>query len=249
LAKHRAARAILIRVAIDHAYGEWNAPVDPSSGRFVYVPIPEKQDPLRNLVRRYDEVLPALKSFSDDLNLSSDLIPRFPHKLLGCPMHLDPDFEHLSYGDNGANRGAKLRDFERDDLLAFYAGLRPVGDHKRLLYAIIGLFVVKEVVEAKHVPQERWHENAHTRKIKIGEPDIIVRGQKSKSGRLERVIPIGEWRNRAYRVTNEILTIWGGLDVKDGFIQRSVSPPSFLNPSKFYEWFLKQNVTLLERNN
>jgi hypothetical protein len=53
---------------------------------------------------------------------------------------------------------------------------------------------------------------------------------------------IGEWRNRAYRVTNELLTIWCGLDVKDGFIQRSVSPPSFLKPGKFCEWFLKAKV-------
>jgi hypothetical protein len=134
-------------------------------------------------------------------------------------------------------------------LLVFYAGLRPVGDQKRLLYALIGLYVVEEVVEAKHVPQKRWYENAHTRKIKIGGSDIIVRAQKGKSGRLERVLSIGEWRNRAYRVTNEMLTIWGGLDVKDGFIQRSVSPPSFLKADKFYEWFLKRGVTLLERNN
>jgi Nucleotide modification associated domain 3 len=241
-------KALLIRVGIDHAYGAWNAPVDPTSGRFVYVPIPETQEPLSNLTRAYDEVLPALMTFSNDLTLSSDL-PRLPEKLFGTPMHLDPDFEHLTYGDNGANRGAKLKNFERDDLLVFYAGLRPVGDHKRLLYALIGLFVVEEVVEAKHVPQERWHENAHTRKIKVGEPDIIVRGQRGKSGRLERVLPIGEWRNRAYRVTNEMLTIWSGLDVKDGFIQRSVSPPSFLRPDKFYDWFLKQGATLLERNN
>jgi len=41
----------------------------------------------------------------------------------------------------------------------------------------------------------------------------------------------------------------GGLDVKDGFIQRSISPPSFLKPHTFYDWFLAQGVTLLERNN
>jgi len=242
-------KAILIRVGIDHEYGGWNAPVDPSSRRFVYVPIPETQEPLSKLVRTYDEVRPTLRAFSDDLKLTPDLSPRLPNKLFGSPMPLDPDFEHLTYGDNGANRGAKLKYCERDDLLVFYAGLRPVGDNKRLLYALVGLFVVQEVVEAKRVPQERWHENAHTRKIKIGEPDIIVRGQKGKSGRFERAIPIGEWRNGAYRVTKEMLTIWSGLDVKDGFIQRSVSPPSFLKPDKFYHWFLKQGVTLLERNN
>lgn len=43
--------------------------------------------------------------------------------------------------------------------------------------------------------------------------------------------------------------IGAGLDVKDGFIQRSVSPPSFLKPERFYKWFLNQKVPLLERNN
>jgi hypothetical protein len=118
-----------------------------------------------------------------------------------------------------------------------------------LMYALIGLFVAEEVVEAIRVPKELWHENAHTRKRKIGVPDIIVRAKRGKSGRLERAIPIGEWREGAYRVTNKLLADWGGLDVKNGFIQRSVSPPSFLNPERFYKWFLNQKVPLLERNN
>jgi Nucleotide modification associated domain 3 len=241
--------AILIRIGIDHIFGEWNAPVELNSKRFVYVPIPEAQEPLKALIRLYDEVLPALKSFSSELKLSHDLSPNLPERLLGCPMHLDPDFEHLTYGDNGANRGAKLRHFISGDLVVFYAGLRPVGVRKGLLYALVGLYVVEEVEEAKDVPKHRWHENAHTRKTKIGEPDIIVRAQRRKSGRLERAIPVGEWRNGAYRVTNEMLDVWGGLGVRDGYIQRSVSPPLLLKPERFYDWFLKQGVPLIERNN
>jgi Nucleotide modification associated domain 3 len=242
--------AILIRIGIDQEYGGWNAPVDPVSGRFVYVPIPETQEPLNDLVRSYDEILPTLTSFSFDLHLADGLICTLPANLSGRPMHLDPDFEHLTYGDNGANRGAKLKTFSDGDLLVFYAGLRPVSDNsKRLMYAIVGLFVAEEVVEAIRIPKELWHQNAHTRKRKIGKPDIIVRAKRGKSGRLERAIPIGEWRDRAYRVTNKLLPDWGGLDVKNGFIQRSVSPPSFLKPEKFYKWFLNQRVPLLERNN
>jgi hypothetical protein len=243
-------KAILVRIAIDHEYGGWNSPVDPISKRFVYVPIPEKQEPLKNLVRPYDEIVPALASFSKAADLANNLATALPANLLGRPMHLDPDFQHLTYGDNGANRGAKLKHYGLGDLLVFYAGLRPVrGSPKPLMYALVGLLVVEEVTEAIRVPKERWHENAHTRKQKVGEPDIIVRGKKSVSGRCERAIPIGEWRDRAYRVTNEVLANWGGLDVKDGHIQRSVSPPSFLNPQRFYDWFLSQGVRLLERNN
>jgi hypothetical protein len=176
--------AILIRIGIDHAYGGWNAPVDPVSRRFVYVPIPERQEPLKDLVRLYDEIVPALASFSSDLHLTDDLMWTLPANLPGRPMHLDPDFEHLTYGDNGANRGAKLKRFSDGDLLVFYAGLRAVSDSKRLMYALVGLFVAEEVLEAIQVPKELWHKNAHTRKRKIGGPDIIVRAKRGKSGRL-----------------------------------------------------------------
>lgn len=35
-------RAYLVRVGIDQAFGKWNAPIDPGTGDFVYIPIPEK---------------------------------------------------------------------------------------------------------------------------------------------------------------------------------------------------------------
>jgi hypothetical protein len=62
-------------------------------------------------------------------------------------------------------------------------------------------------------------------------------------------VPIGEFRDRAYRVRNELESAWGGLSVKDGYIQRSAVPPAFLAPQLFYEWFIEQDVKLLRRNN
>ena len=79
--------------------------------------------------------------------------------------------------------------------------------------------------------------------------DIVVRAMDGVSGRLERCIPIGELRDRAYRVRSDILKAWGGLSVKDGYIQRSVRPPEFLQPERFYRWFLKHEIPLLRRNN
>jgi hypothetical protein len=32
---------ILVRIGVDQAYGHWNAPVDESTGEFVFVPIPD----------------------------------------------------------------------------------------------------------------------------------------------------------------------------------------------------------------
>lgn len=111
------------------------------------------------------------------------------------------------------------------------------------------MLVGDEVVLPATIPADRHRENAHTRKLKIGAPDIVVRAKPGLSGRLMRCVPIGEWRNGAYRVTNHFLEEWGGLSVKDGFIQRSVRPPSFLDAKRFYRWFLKQDVDLLQRNN
>ena len=149
-------------------------------------------------------------------------------------MHLDPDFEQLTYGDNGDDRGLEIKKLVEDDLLVFYAGLRSVHSAARLIYALVGLYVVSGVVLARDVPLHRHDENAHTRKLKIGAPDIVVRAKPGVSGRFTRCVPIGEWRERAYRVTHSILEEWGRLSVKNGFIQRSIRPPSFRAPDRFY---------------
>jgi len=85
--------------------------------------------------------------------------------------------------------------------------------------------------------------------MKIGEPDIVVRAKSGVSGRLTQCIPIGEWRDRAYRVRKDLLKTWGGLSVKDGYIQRSAVPPTFNNAERFYDWFKSQSIELVNRNN
>src|SRR5262249_24905866 len=132
-------KALLVRIGIDQAYGGWNAPVD-AEGRFVYVPIPEKRGTTSHpgLERRYPELLPALQQFCavPHCDLPSGL--GFPRNLLRRPMHLDPDFDCLTYGDVGARRGARMVGMGEGDLLVFYGGLRPVVrcEH-RLIYAVV----------------------------------------------------------------------------------------------------------------
>lgn len=244
-------KAILVRIGVDQAYGSWNAPLDPDSGQFVYVPIPEKAGTQfqPGLERPYTEVLPVLTRFSEEraLRLNDDL--GFPTELSTALMHLDPDFNHLTYGDRGDRRGVEIKALGEGDLIVFYAGLRSIRRSRWLTYALIGLYVVDHIVMALDVSPTYWNKNAHTRKLKIGSPDIIVRAKEGVSGRLTACIPIGEWRNGAYRVTKALLKEWGDLNVRDGFIQRSVRPPSFLAPSKFYRWLLSQKPALIARNN
>src|SRR5260370_38988966 len=118
----------------------------------------------------------------------------------------------------------------------------------KLICALMGMDVVQEVVHVANVPPKRWYENAHLRKTKRGETDIVVRAKPGLSGRFDRCIPIGEWRDRAYRVRQEVLNAWGGLSVKDGFIQRSAVPPALNRPKQVLDWLRNQGLRLIQRN-
>lgn len=241
-------QAILVRVGVDHSYGQWNAPADPASGQFVYVPIPEKVGTgfHPGCERPYATIVPAIEAFAQETGIPIML----PDHLAKRSMHLDPDFEHLTYGDVGSRRGSHIRNLKEDDVLVFYAGLKPCRpcEHK-LIYAIIGLLVADEIVDAATVTKHRRDENAHTRKLKLGDTDIVVRGKPGVSGRLERLIPIGDYRDRAYRVRKDLLKAWGGMSVNDGYIQRSARPPRFIKSERFMNWFQKQHPQLIEMNN
>ena len=62
-------------------------------------------------------------------------------------------------------------------------------------------------------------------------------------------VPIGEYRDGAYRVRRDLLKAWGGLTVNNGYIQRSGTLSSFLHPEKFCNWFTRQHVELIAENN
>jgi hypothetical protein len=187
-------------------------------------------------------------TFDDFVKPLRGLNTELPRDLEGDACHLDPDFEHLTFGDQG-QRGGQIAQLEDGDLMAFFASFRPLEAQGRsLMYALIGLFVVDEIVLAKDVPRARWGENAHTRRLDP-KNDIVVRAKAGRSGRLRRCLPIGEYRRRAYRVTTQLLETWGSLDIKDGFIQRSVRLPRFTDAKRFYSWFLAQGPELVAANN
>lgn len=148
-------RGLLVRVGIDSSCGSWNAPVDLSTGNFVYVPIPESKSLRPGLERSFDELASPLTRIGVPL----------PTAWKGEAAHLDPDFGFLTYGDQGS-RARRIREVlggKESGFIAFYAALRDVCSG-HLIDALIGIYHVKEVVEAKSVPHARWHENAHTRR-------------------------------------------------------------------------------------
>ncbi len=210
-----------------------------STGEFLYVTITDSKPMRKGLARGYDELIPAIERFEAKL----------PSWLMGKNTHLDPDFDYLTYGDQG-QRGKRIQSLLTDgDLLAFFAALRPVdGPARPLIYALIGLYVVDDIILAQAIPRARWAENAHTRRVSC-DGHIVVRAKPTVSGRLLRCIPIGELRDGVYRVRKDLLQAWGELDIKDGYIQRSVRLPAFQNAAKFYRWFLAQKPALIQRNN
>jgi hypothetical protein len=249
-------KALLVRVGIDKKSGEWNAPVHPSTNEFVYVPIPEGEG---------KEVYPEYKRTYEEFKkpcekLGSPLPPKVIEEYTS--VHLDPDFCSLTYGDidetNGKNhRGRPLLNLQEDDLLVFYAGLDP-GRWKdttiELVYAIIGLYVIKEkprrATEIPNIDKYR-DKNAHTRRD-YNEADIIVSAKPAPlSGRLERCIPIGERRsNGHYYLKQCLFDEWGGFLHKNIlWLQRSPTLPRFSNPEKFYKWFKNQPIQLVASNN
>ncbi|MDP2603064.1 MAG: hypothetical protein Q8S00_10785 [Deltaproteobacteria bacterium] len=245
-----AMRAYLVRVAVDQTFGGWNSPVDPETNEFVYVPIPEQRAMRAALATPYSLVQPALARFTDTHPAARSRSVQLPSDLTSANMHLDPDFEHLTYGDNGVRRGKGLAGLGRRDIVVFYSGLRPVAAcQHRLVYALVGLYRVREVVRLESVAAPRWSENAHTRCIKHVGSDVIVRAERGSSGRLRRCIPIGEFRDGAYRLTHRILEAWGGLSCRDGYLQRSAVPPSLLDPRRFINWFERQGAELVNVNN
>jgi hypothetical protein len=233
--------AVLVRVGADLSLGggSWNGPVDPQSGKFAYVAIPESRAVHAGMEKSYAALIPMLSMFG--VSLPAHLRPHH--------MHLDPDFDHLTYGDQG-ERAKQLRKLRRGDMIVFYSGLADVRGGPRLVYAIIGLFVVDEIIPATSVPASARDTNAHSRRIlSKAAQDVIVRARPKASGRLKRCFPIGEWRDRAYRVRRDVLEAWGGLSVKDGYLQRSARLPQFLEPEQFQQWFESQAPTLLQANN
>jgi Nucleotide modification associated domain 3 len=233
-------KALLVRIGADTSCGNWNSLIDSRTNEFVYVPIPESQENHPQLVRHYSELESPLKKFGSQL----------PTWLEKEKMHLDPDFSSLTYGDQGQRAFQINAKLSAGDLIVFYASLRDIRAGT-LVYGLIGLLVVEKIEKAKNVPSSQWSLNAHTRRRVLPQDstDIVVFGQQKLSGRFSRCLSIGSFRDRAYRVFPELLDTWGGLTVRNGYLQRSARLPEFLDAKQFYSWFQKQKVELLNCNN
>ncbi|MDP1665353.1 MAG: hypothetical protein Q8L79_09520 [Methylobacter sp.] len=239
-------KGLLMRVGIDQTFGGYNAPINPITDDYMYLPIPQGKDEFKSGMRTsYDDLLPAFESWCQ----KNDVEIEFPQNQINKGCHLDPDFDFSTYGDQATGRGLRVGDVQKGDFLAFFASFKPITkcDHN-LIYALYGIMVVDKVLKVKDVPVKDLYMNAHTRVKNTNDDHWVVFGNPLLSGRFSNAIPIGEFRNGSYRVKKEILDEWGDIGVKDGFIQRSVCPPWFTQPEQFLKWLESKQVKLINSN-
>ncbi|WP_323173821.1 hypothetical protein [Natrialba sp. PRR66] len=113
-------------------------------GRFEYVPIPEKTRKtsetatLGSWTLRYDDRAAAdLTTRIEPQPIRNGVDSVSGAALAEWPLHRDPNFEALTYGEHRSNGYvSRLRSLEPGDIVGFYAGLRrPEGDraHRYLI--------------------------------------------------------------------------------------------------------------------
>ncbi len=244
---------LLIRVGVDSAKenGKWNAPCR-NDGTFCYIPIPSDDASNRDhcFDHTYDEFKPFVSSMGVD----------WPSHLSGL-CHLDPDFAHLTYGD-GTKRAKRMREHLRPGgFVVFWSGMRCVETQKRVC-SIIGFFKIAYVIDGVMVGPADAHRNAHTRfLLPDSSDDIVVFARPESSGRLRKHIQIGEavlapgWTRAQQCIFPNLLDEWGqvqnedGSYIKNGYIQRSVNPPIFVDPAKFLAWFFNKKPQFVHANN
>ena len=235
-----------MRVGIDKTFGQYNAPINPVTNDYLYMPIPEDRHRFKvDMHTSYANIAPHFKKWAKENKFNDD----FPAHLQQRNCHLDPDFSCLTYGDQGTGRGSRVRQLNNGDFIAFFASFKPISPspHK-LIYALFGIITVDRIVKVENLPHEQCHLNAHSRILDVNGDHLVVFGQSNRSGRFDKAIPIGENRDGAYRVTQETLDAWGGLGVKNGFIQRSVCPPWFADPTRFMAWIDSKDYSVIAAN-
>ena len=104
-------KALLCRVGADQSVngGSWNGLVDTTTGKFLYIAIPESRQVHAGLEKPYSALAPFISKFGRELP---------PHLHLRH-MHLDPDFDHLTYGDQGERAKQLSANLGMGDLLVF----------------------------------------------------------------------------------------------------------------------------------
>src|SRR5664280_476608 len=192
-------KGLLMRVGIDQTCGEYNAPINPITNDYIYLPIPTNPNISKaGMETTYYKALPYIKSWGLRNNVTITLPPKLmkddeTQKEAG-DCHLDPDFDFSTYGDQSieSGRGRRVFQLNEGDFIAFFASFKPITPcEHNLIYALYGIMFVDKVLRVVDIPEEDMHKNAHTRVIGPNIEDLVVFAKSELSGRFKHAIPMG----------------------------------------------------------
>lgn len=187
---------VLVGVATD-SDNTSNCPPIFENGSFEYIPIPEQYETTETATFQsegFDEYLTHVVHSGQETTAFDEV-----------PIHHDPNFESLTFGDPGKSR-SNLLSLQEDDVLGFYSGLTPPGQFRPKHRYLIGYFVVDSVVDFNSLDKtkleeiaEKNRDNAHIKRFAASENRrhlselVIVRG-KRPGGLLDRAIKLSGGR-------------------------------------------------------
>lgn len=147
-------------------------------GRFDYVPIPEKTHRTTESetlgswqLRTFDGVAADLATTISPRPIADSETRISGTDLAEWPLHRDPNFEALTYGEHRGGYVSRLRSLESGDVVGFYAGLRR-PDGERAHRYLVGYFTVDTVdvlepdspLDQRRALFEAHSDNAHTKR-------------------------------------------------------------------------------------
>jgi len=200
---------LLVGVGADTTNTRPTPPVYPDD-RFEYVPIP---DPYESTERkRYGNT--TLQHRDATLADSLDRVKRdgtWHRDFSTVPLHHDPNFEALTFGDPKKTRSQLLR-LDPGAILAFYAGLVREGESTPIHRYLVGYFTIDSITDFDALSPARLDEaldthrrNAHVKQYSAsGDPQrlaglVIARGNEDEPGRLlSRALRISERRENGH---------------------------------------------------
>jgi len=221
-------KAMLLRVGIDKSSDGVLGPIF-SDGSFEYIPLSEKDD--KTIEKR---------TYTDLIGFKGKLSKYLPDNVAIRRVHMDPEFINFTYGDEG-RKAIYLRKLNHDDILVFYAGLKPfeVEKYPEALY-IIGYFTIKDIIDFKNNKNEiytirairkQYPHNSHPKRSDTNDMVLVV-GDPEKSKLLDKAIPISQKKlnkiGRNYHAVSPEMEKLLGIK---GSIQRSI-PPRFIIDGK-----------------
>lgn len=190
---------VLVGVAAD-SDNTSNCPPIFEDGSFKYIPIPEQYETTESATYQsegFDVHLSHVVHQEEEMDAFDEV-----------PIHHDPNFESLTFGDPGKSR-SKLLSLREDDVLGFYCGLTPPGQTRPKHRYLIGYFVVDRVIDFDSLDEsevgdevKRNRDNAHIKRyLASRDPrhlsDLAVVQGKRPGGRLDEAIQLSGGRPEA----------------------------------------------------